>query len=195
LNKPSNRMINKIRKIIEEACLKESNIFGYGIWTHHITQVVKNGKLLAEIFKADLEIVEIAALLHDYASVKDEALYKDHHIHGQIEAEKILRNFNYPEEKIAAVKHCIAAHRGSVPMERKSAEAECIANADAMTHIEQVPSLLHSAYVLKKMGIDDGAKWVRSKLERSWNKLTFQVQERIREKYESALKILTIPGI
>jgi hypothetical protein len=28
-----------------------------------------------------------------------------------------------------------------------------------------------------------------------WNKLTFQVQERIREKYESALKILKIPNI
>ncbi len=188
-------MINKIRNIVEEACLKDSNIFGYGIWTHHITQVARNGKLLAEIFKADLEIVEIAALLHDYASVKDRALYKDHHIHGQIEAEKILRNFSYPEEKIEAVKHCIAAHRGSVPMERKSPEAECIANADAVTHIEQVPSLLHSAYVLKKMGIDNGTKWVRYKLERSWNKLNFQVQELIREKYESALKILTIPNI
>ena len=67
--------------------------------------------------------------------------------------------------------------------------------SDAMTHIEQVPSLLHSAYVLKKMGIDNGTKWVRYKLERSWNKLTFQVQELIRDKYESALKILTIPNI
>ena len=183
-------MINKIRNIVEETCAKESNVFGYGIWTHHITQVVKNGKLLAEIFNADSEIVEIAALLHDYASIKDKTLYKEHHIHGQIEAEKILEHFGYPVEKIEKVKHCIATHRGSVLMERKSKEAECIANADAMTHIEQVPSLLYSAYVLKRMEIDDGAKWVRQKLKRSWNKLNFQVQELMREKYESALKIL-----
>jgi hypothetical protein len=29
-------MIAEIERIVEEACAKESNIFGYGIWTHHI---------------------------------------------------------------------------------------------------------------------------------------------------------------
>ncbi len=62
-------MIKKIGDIVREACAKETNIFGYGIWTHHITQVVENGKQLARLFNADAEVVEIAALLHDYASV------------------------------------------------------------------------------------------------------------------------------
>ena len=183
---------NNVAEIVEEACAKESNIFGYGIWTHHIVHVVKNGKRLAPLFNADLEIVEIAALLHDYASIKDSTLYQDHHLHGPIEAENILRRLNYPSEKIEAVKHCIATHRGSVPKERKSVEAECLANADAMTHLEQIPSLLHLAFVQQAMGIDEGTNWVRRKLERSWNKLDPQVQEMMREKHEAALKILTL---
>jgi hypothetical protein len=26
----------EIERIVEETCAKESNIFGYGIWTHHL---------------------------------------------------------------------------------------------------------------------------------------------------------------
>jgi len=65
-----NNVIKEVERIVEEACVKASNIFGYGIWTHHITQVARHGKRLAPMFNADAEIVEIASLLHDYASVK-----------------------------------------------------------------------------------------------------------------------------
>lgn len=185
-------MIPEIARIVEEACARETNIFGYGIWTHHVTQVVRSVKRLAGLFNADPEIVEIAALLHDYASIKDEAFYKDHHVHGPAEAEGILKRFGYPQEKIEAVKECIAAHRGSVPRERKSAETECLANADALAHIEQVPSLLELAFVQRGMGIDEGTRWVKAKLERSWNKLSPQVQDMVREKYQAALITLTV---
>ena len=115
------------------------NIFGYDIWTHHILKVIENTKRLAPLFDADLEIVELAALLHDYASIKDKALYKDHHIHGPIEAEKLLKRFGYPNlEKREAVKDAIATHRASVRVEHRSAEGVCLANADAMSHIEQL---------------------------------------------------------
>ena len=187
-------MITEIAEIVEEACARETNVFGYGIWTHHITQVARNGKRLARMFGADQETVEIAALLHDYASIKDEALYQDHHIHGPVEAEKLLRRFGYSAARIEAVKECIAAHRGSMPQERASAEAKCLANADAMTHIEQVPALLALAFVQHGMEIDKGAGWVRAKLERSWNKQSPEVQEMMREKYEAALTTLTTPN-
>jgi HD superfamily phosphodiesterase len=184
-------MISEIERIVEEACARETNIFGYGIWTHHITLVAHNAKRLARLFNADPEIVEIAALLHDYASIKDPALYQDHHLHGSLEAEKILQQLGYPPAKIEAIKHCIASHRGSVPAKRNSAEAECLANADAVTHIEQVPSLLHLVFVQRGLGIDEGTQWVREKLERSWNKLSPPVQALLRQRYEAVLQVLT----
>jgi uncharacterized protein len=187
-------MIAQIAQMVEKACARESNVFGYGIWTHHVTRVVAHGKRLAEIWGADPEIVEIAALLHDYASIKDAALYAEHHIHGAVEAGKLLTRFHYPAERIRSVQDCIATHRGSVPSEPKSAEAECLANADAMAHIEQVPALLALAFCQRGMGIDQGMAWVRAKLERSWDKLRPDVQERVQGQYRAALTTLTPTG-
>jgi uncharacterized protein len=183
-------MIHDIERMVEQVCKQETNIFGFTIWTHHITHVVKNAKRLAKLLGADLEIVEIAALLHDFASVKDKNLYKDHHINSAIEAEKILKRFDYPAEKIEAVKHCIETHRGSVQEQWRSIEAQCVASADAMAHIQNVPALLYSAFNRGK-DIDEGVDWLRKKLERSWNKMIPQAQEIVKEKYEAALRILT----
>ena len=183
-------MKDSIEEIVEQACAADTNIFGYDIWTHHILPVIQNAKQLAPRFDAEPEIVELAALLHDYASIKDKALYADHHIHGPIEAEKLLKRFNYPKEKTEAVKDAIATHRASVTVEHRSAEGACLANADAMSHIEHVPSLLYLAYIHHGMGIDEGQSWVKAKLQRSWQKLRADVQELVRDQYEAALKIL-----
>ena len=107
-----------------------------------------------------------------------------------IEAEKLLKRFGYPEEKREAVKDAIATHRASVTIEHRRAEGECLANADAMSHIEQAPSLLYLAYVHHEMGINEGRLWVKAKLQRSWQKLREDVQDIVRDRYEAALKIL-----
>jgi hypothetical protein len=183
-------MIEAIANIVEAACRRETNIFGYGIWSHHIVYVVKYSKLLAEQLGADSEIVEIAALLHDYASISNPALYDDHHIHGPIEAERVLRSLGYPEERIVAVKMCIAAHRGSVEAARPTAEAVCLASADGMAHIDQVPSLFYLVYVRRQMTIDEGVHWIREKMERSWRKLCPEAQALIHDKYAAAIGLL-----
>ena len=167
---------NRIERIVEQACAADTNTFGYDIWTHHILKVVQNGKQLAARFDADPEIVEFAALLHDYASIKDEALYADHYIHSPIEAEKLLKRFDYPIEKIEAVKEAIATHRGSVIAEHRGVDGAGLANANAMSHIEGFPSLLYLAYVRHEMEIDEGSAWVQAKLQRSWQKLRADVQ-------------------
>lgn len=189
--KPKNKIICEIEKIVEAACAAESNVFGYGIWTHHIKQVAETAKRIAPEFNADSEVVEIAALLHDYAGVKNEKLEADHHIHGAIEAEFILNELGYPENKSNSVKHCILSHRASVSVKRKTPEAECLANADAVVHIEQVPSLLNFVYIQRSMSIDEGALWVKSKLKRSWKKLSPQFQDKMWGKYTTALEALT----
>jgi uncharacterized protein len=185
-------LITDIETIVEEACAAESNVFGYGIWTHHITQVVRNAHKLAPRFDADEEIVVLGALLHDYASIKNEALYDDHHIHGPREAERLLREHDYPPERIEQVKHCIATHRGSIESEPNTPEAACLANADAMTHIQQPHSLLYLAYVQHGMGIDEGAEWVRAKLDQSWEKMDSITREKTVDQYEAARMFLDI---
>jgi HD superfamily phosphodiesterase len=160
----SEELIQCISNIVEEQSKKDTNVYGHGAWTYHITTVVKYAKLLAEILGADKEIVEISALLHDYASIKDESMLDEHHIYGAIEAEKILKGFNYPEERISRIKDCIIQHTGSEHLERTTKEAVCIASADGMAHIDQVTSLLHLVYYKRKMDVNEGANWVSQKI-------------------------------
>ena len=82
-------MVKKFKRIVKEACKQKSNYFGYRAWTDHITTVIKYATILAKKLNADEEIVEIAAIFHDYASIVNKDLYPDHHIHGAKLAEKI----------------------------------------------------------------------------------------------------------
>lgn len=184
------KVIEQVENMVEEACKKETNAFGYGIWSHHIVYVVKYSKMMAEIIGADEEIVELAALLHDYASIKNSEYYKEHHVHGAVEAEKVLRALDYPQDKIEGIKQCILSHRASIDSDRLSKEEVCVASADAMAHIDQVISLLYYVYEEKNMDIDEGREWVRSKIMRSWNKLDNAGRQLISDKYYNVLKVL-----
>ena len=183
-------MIKKIAKIVEDACKKETNFFGYGIWQYHIVNVVKYAKLLTKKTGADKEIVEIAALLHDYAAIKDYAMYEDHHQRGADEAEKILQRFHYPSDKIKRVKQCIISHRGSKVKSKNSREALCVADADGMAHFDSIASLLHLAFSGHKMNVDEANHWLMKKLERSWNKLSPEAKKIIKNKYEASRLLL-----
>lgn len=183
-------MIQEIAKIVEEACKRDTNYFGYGIWTHHIVNVVKYAKLMAKKLGADREIVEIAALLHDYAGVKDYKLYKDHHIHGAELSEELLEKYNYPKDKIEQVKHCILAHRGSKTDKKLTKEAICVADADAMAHFDSIPSLFYLAFFSHKMNIDEANEWLMKKLNRSWTKLSSEAKEIVQNKFEASKLLL-----
>lgn len=182
-------VVDKVRDIVEEACSAGSNHFGTGALLH-TRNVTFYSKKLAQKLGADIEITEISALLHDYASIKDKNLYPEHHIHGAKEAEEILQNLGYDPERIEKIKHCIYAHRGSKDIPRETIEAKSVANGDAMSHFNAVHSLLYLAYVIHGMGINEGKDWVRAKLERSWNKLTPEAKEIIQDKYEASKIIL-----
>ncbi|WP_424359860.1 HD domain-containing protein [Methanocella sp. MCL-LM] len=182
-------MIPTISDIVEKACLQDANRFGYGIWKYHIVNVVAFAKELAAKTGADTEIVELAALLHDYASIKDFSQYEEHHIHGAREAEALLANLGYPEEKIRQVQYCIYCHRGSVPVEKATKEAICVADADSMSHFAAIPSLYYLAFQKKGMGVEEANAWITAKLARSWKKLSPQGKDAIKEEYE-AFKLL-----
>lgn len=183
-------LISAIAKEVEGTCRSKNNMFGYGVWSHHIISVVEYAKLLAIELDADVEVAQLAALLHDYAGIKDYNMYKEHHIHGAIEAEKLLNAYGYSQDKIDLVKECIYAHRGSISIDRLSVEAICVADADAIAHIENVPSLLYLAYNHKNMSIEEGAKWVSDKIERSYNKLSVHGRAIINNKYKESRKLL-----
>ena len=176
-------IIKFVSTTVEEACKKKENIFGYEIWTYHIISVVKYSLELGYSLGGNLEILELSALLHDYASVKDKEMYPEHHIHGAREAEILLSQLGYCGENIERIKACIMSHRGSLKKERTTIEALILSSADAMAHIENVFSLFFLAYSRKKFEVSQGTEWVMNKIEKSWEKMIPEAKDIIKDKY------------
>ncbi|MBQ8299732.1 MAG: HD domain-containing protein [Clostridia bacterium] len=180
---------NKIYEEVKNRCLSTNNAFGIGAWEHHIELVYKLAKENAENYGADKEIVALAALLHDIASVTNKDYVEEHHIIGASIAEELLKNENYPEERIESIKKCILNHRGSRLVEKNTPEEICIADADAMAHFSSIPSLFSMVYKEKQLPINEGAEFVKNKLERSYNKLSPKGKEIVEKQY-GAIKLL-----
>lgn len=182
-------IVKYLKTEVRNRAENKNNKFGIGV-LYHIEAVVRNAEILANKYNADKEICIIAAWLHDIASITDYKLYEEHHIHGTKIASEILRKFEYDDNKIELVKACILNHRGSIDNKRLSKEEQIIADADAISHFDSIPSLLYLAYRERNMNIEEGKNFVKSKLERSYRKLSDKSKIFYKEKFENVMKIL-----
>lgn len=188
-------IINEIYEEVKRRCSLPSNFYGVGAWDHHIEIVYQIAKNNAKLYGANQDIVSLAALLHDIASVTNKDYTEEHHLIGAEIAEELLQKYNLTQEQISLIKKCILNHRGSRLMTKNSPEEICLADADAMAHFYSIPSLLEMVYVEKKLSIDDGAEFVLNKLKRSYNKLSSQGKKIVSSRYKAALLVLKKPDI
>ena len=189
--KKNKQIISEVRKIVKDACKSRKNYFGDRIWECHILPVVNHSLRLGKQLKANLEVLELAALLHDYANLVDNKKYnKEHHKYGAIFAKEILSKYGVSEEIKNNVADCIYTHRGSVNVKPKTIEAKIIKSADAMSHITELAAMFSLAYGIHRFELTEGAVWLKNKLERSWKKTMAAGKKIVKEDYETAIKIL-----
>ena len=107
--------------------------------THGFSHVERVFNLCLHIGKeegADLEVLALAALLHDVARPLESAgKVEDHAAEGARIARHFLRSIGYPEEKVEAVAHAIEAHRFSRGPEPETLEAKILSDADKLDAI------------------------------------------------------------
>lgn len=179
-------IINKVYDEVKRRCEAETNFYGMGAWDHHIELVYKLAVANSKKYGADKDIVALAALLHDIASVTNKDFTEEHHIIGAEIAEELLTEYGLEKDKIQLIKKCILNHRGSRLAKKTTPEEICLADSDAMAHFYSIPSLLRMVYAEKKLSIDEGAKFVLDKLTRSYNKLSDQGKKLVSKRYEAA---------
>ncbi|MCC2677451.1 MAG: hydrolase [Pseudobdellovibrio sp.] len=99
----------------------------------HVDRVVKMAEKIAKAESADLEVVLPAAYLHDcvYISKADPRRSQASTLSAD-KAVQLLREWNYPEEKLQAVHAAIAAHSFSAGIAAKSLEAQVVQDADRL---------------------------------------------------------------
>ena len=158
-------------------------------WEYHLLPVIKNAIMLAEKYGADRDIVEVAAIFHDYANLLDFANSDNHHILGAELAEGILKIDGFEQEFIDKVKLCINNHRASVVKDKYTIEEICVADADAMSHLDNVVELIcWRAYLGED--IITANNFVKNKIKKSYAKMSKDTQELVQEKYDSIMRIL-----
>ena len=185
-----------ITELIKEEVLKideeDRKIRGFSFYEEHIKYVVKKAKDLAIKYGSDLEIVELAALLHDVSIIAAVGPRDEHHIYGASLAEKLLKKYNYPKDRLERVKQCILNHRGSVALEKNTIEEEIIADADAIAHFDNIPILFYTALRRKNLNMEDSKKWVKKKLTNDYNKLSSRTKLELKDRYENIVKVLFV---
>ncbi len=184
-------IIEKIRKFVEEECKKNDHGFCKE-WIVHLNAVVENALEMASKSNVDLEIVELAAWLHDIGTIVNNRK-EDHHITGAEIAEGKLRELNYSEEKIKKIKHCIFSHRASQQIKREIPEAIILADADSMSHFGEFENLVKAEVVL---GGEVNKEWakekVREKFIRSWKRFSPEGMLFAQKKYSRLNKSLSL---
>jgi len=181
-------VVEKVRRFVENECKKPTSKYGYDIYIHHFVQVYNYSKELAEKLGGDVEIVELAAWLHDIGSI----IYgrEDHQVTGAKIAEEKLRELGYDEDRIEKVKHCIHAHRGSQNISKESVEAQIIADADAMSAFDNIGGQFKATFIYDNMNQTDSRKYVMKKLINSYNKISDDAKKLIKPKFDAVMLLL-----
>jgi len=99
----------------------------------HTERVYRNAIKISKGENVDLDVIKAAALLHDIArNMEDTRKIRCHAKEGAKIAKRILKEINFPEEKIEKVVHAIKVHRYSKNKKAETKEAEIIQDADRL---------------------------------------------------------------
>lgn len=158
-------------------------------WKYHLLPVINNALMLAEKYKADKDIVEVSAIFHDYADLLDLANRDNHHIMGAKLAEEILLQDGFEKDFVDKVKLCILNHRASVVREKFSIEEICVADADAISHLDNVVELIcWRAYLGES--IEECNNFVKKKIQKSFDKMSKETQKLMQKKFDNIMNVL-----
>ncbi len=164
----------------------------YNFWDGHLKYVFKEAVNLAKEYGADSEIVQLGALLHDIAQI-ERGEKKDHEIYGRDIAERILREYGYPEDRAQRVLGCILHHRSSKNAE--NLEELCVADADILAHFDNIPMLFDAAYNVHKMvGLENVRNFMQETFERDFDDLSDRTKAKFAPRYQTIYKVILAPS-
>lgn len=192
-----NDIVSKIQlEIINRSNAFEEQTKGtkdeFNIYREHIQYVYKYVKLLSENKNVDTEVLELSALLHDIA-MTDKALDRaKHNEYGAEIAEKILKENNYPEDKIKFVKKCILNHSSKRAEFRTTEEEIILVDADGLSHFDSINNLYNLAHNVMKLNDAETLKFIQDKLTRDYNEISDKLKYLVDDKYRKVMSAESI---
>lgn len=146
----------------------------------HILVTVAIARMLALKLGADLVTVEVASYLHDIGRVL--LGYKDHGRKGSFISKLILLLLRFDQKKKRSISYCVLVHDGNNG-EINNLEAEIVANADALSQIDNFLYLFSIYYSSHGKDTLRVKKWIREKYYKEMKrKITLPIARSIAKK-------------
>lgn len=117
----------------------------------HVSRVYRMAERIARAERADLELVRAAALLHDAegsAPGSPNESRAHHHEASARFARQVLGAEGWPADRIAAVEHCIRAHRFRATETPRTLEAQVLFDADKLDVLGAIGAARTIAYAV-----------------------------------------------
>ena len=193
-------MSDIVNKILQEI-INRSNTFEeqtkgtkdeYNIYREPIQYVYKYVVLLSENKNVDREVLELSALLHDIAMTDRNLDRAKHNEYGSVIAEQLLRENNYPEDKIQLVKNCILNHSSKRAEFRTTEEERILVDADGLSHFDSINSLYSLAHNVMELNDEDTLNFIKDKLTKDYNEISDDLKYLINDKYNKVISSKTI---
>ncbi|MBD3263032.1 HD domain-containing protein [Candidatus Woesearchaeota archaeon] len=178
--------LKKVEEIVKASCLTSKRFKAHKFQWAHVQSVRKFAIELAKKLNADIEIVDMAALLHDIGRVRYS--HEDHEKTSAEDSEKILKELDYPNEFIKKVIRAVLTHRGSALPEPETTEEKIVACADAMSHFDNLLTLFYVYMRDFEKTPEEAREWTVGKIEKAWRKVCKipEAKELLEEKYKAA---------
>jgi len=118
----------KILNIVKQEALRKlkSESTGHGYW--HAYRVAQTAQLIAKKERANVQVAELAAWLHDIQANPD----KDHEIRSAKFAQKFLTKLNVDENIVNEIVYCVKNHRFSKGVKPKTLEGKIVQDSDKL---------------------------------------------------------------
>lgn len=192
-----NDIVNKmLQEIINRSNAFEEQTKGtkeeYNIYREHIQYVYKYVLLLSENKNVDREVLELSALLHDIAMTDRSLDRAKHNEYGSVIVEQLLRENNYPEDKVQLVKKCILNHSSKRAEFRTTEEERILVDADGLSHFDSINNLYSLAHNVMELNDEDAIKFIQDKLTKDYNEISDDLKYLIQEKYDKVMSIKAI---
>jgi HD superfamily phosphodiesterase len=141
---------------------------------NHILPAVRIALDLAGALGANAGIVEPAVYLHDLGRVV--FLYRYHAQVGASLARIILAVSGYANIQARAICYCVRVHESKPEAGFQTTEAEIVANADALSQIENFLYMFAIHWATHGRHTERTRRWLKEKLERNLeNKVTLEI--------------------
>lgn len=185
-----NCRVEQIKRLVKNECSRSRFIDSW-FYDVHLLGVERFAKeLLKKLPQADREIVWLGVWLHDLGKVR--GIKGNHAKRGAAEAEKVMRQFGYPEKMMPPVKAIILSHGCKAGLKPKTLEGKILASADAMSHYAN--DFYLTIAVTGEKNLSNFKKWALEKLAKDYNKKIFFAFARkmIARRHEILKEVLTM---